>query len=507
VTAVPAQSLGSPSVLKLGSGVRTFDAKAIGFENLKVFELNSKTPPTVSETFPITAERAEQITLIVPDGAKPAYQRNPRWNIFDLVERSSADVVVHVSQAPISEEARLQSGIAPSRIFKMKVTGTLADTDWRLIRENFASLVYLDLSDITNTEIPDLALQNMPQLAELVLPSKLISIGNVAFENNTLMDIPALPESLETIGTGSFRNCKMLSISILPDALRSIKSGAFSGCTSLRSITAGENVVFEDEWQQHFTFEYCSGLEFVDLSKTRMEVVGTGTFRECSNLSTVLLPETLTKIGGDAFSGTALNSIDIPAAVREIGSGAFYGTRLRTVNIPEGVQNIDRNTFAYCDRLVSVNFPSSLTSIGADVFSGAGKVAGISCSAIEAPESETGALEALNYKRCSLTVPQQSYRSYLNAPQWGRLASNLMNRIVVEIPEEILEVTVIDEQEYQTIAQEETWVKVAEIPEIEEREFVAEKARMEVRTATADGSNYTRLFDGAQLATPTTEKG
>lgn len=507
ITAIPADCFGYPAVLKLGSGVKTFATDAIKYENLKVFELNCKTPPSVSEAFPLTAEQAEQITLIIPDGTKATYQRNPRWNIFDLVERSASDVTVHVSEAPISEEVRLQSGVAPSRVVKMKVTGTLADTDWRLIRENFASLVSLDLSGITNTEIPALALQNMSQLAELILPSKLVTIGDAAFENNNLMDIPALPESLEEIGTFAFKNCRMLSISILPDALKSIKSGAFTDCVSLRAITAGENVVFNDESLQQFTFENCSGLEFVDLSKTKMKVVGVGAFKGCTNLSTVLLPETLTTIGEDAFSNAALQSIDIPATVNEIGSGAFYGTRLRTVNIPEGVQNIPGGTFAYCNKLVSVNFPSSMTSIGAGVFSGAGKVAGISCSAIEAPDAETGALEALNYKRCSLTVPQQSYRSYLNAPQWGRLASNLLNRIVVEIPEEV-EVTVIDEQEFQTIVQEEEWLREAESSVEDEKELpVTFKARNVVRAATADGSNYARLFNGAQLATPTTDKG
>ena len=505
VTALPNNCFSSPAVLKLGTSVKNIDTNAFTFYSLRVLEVNSKTPPTVSAAFPITAEQAEQITLLVPDGAKAAYQRNPRWNIFDIVEQSTADVTVHVSQAPIAEEARLQSGIAPSRIVRMKVTGTLAETDWRLIRENFASLISLDLSAITNTEIPSGALQNMPQLVDLVLPKNLVTIESVAFSGNTLMDIPSLPETLESIGYGAFENCNMLSISVLPDNLNSIQSSAFRGCTSLRSITAGENVKFEDEWLMHFTFQDCTGLEFVDLSNTKMEIVGSCTFGGCTNLTTVLLPETLTTLGGSVFSGTAIESIDIPASVTEIGSKAFMGTQLRTINIPQGVQKIDRSTFANCPKLLSVSFPASMTSIGADVFTGSTKVAGISSPAIEAPEAETDALSALNYKRCSLMVPQQSYRAYLNAPQWGRLASQLTNNIMVEISQNV-DVTTVDEAEYQVMVSEQEWLEEAETPS-EEEEPAAVRARKTARAANANGSNFARLFNGAQLASPTTEKG
>ncbi len=109
--------------------------------------------------------------------------------MFNIIEEGEASIQVYVSQAPISEELKLQTGIQPSQVTKMKVTGTLADTDWRLIRENMISLTELDLSAITNTEIPDEALSNMAYLTKLVLPAKTTSIGNKAFYDNSLMNV------------------------------------------------------------------------------------------------------------------------------------------------------------------------------------------------------------------------------------------------------------------------------------------------------------------------------
>ena len=50
-------------------------------------------------------------------------------------------------------------------------------------------------------------------------------------------------------------------------------------------------------------------------------------FYDCRNLETVVLPETVTKIGPLAFAESGLNSIILPDGLAEIGKDAFRGCR------------------------------------------------------------------------------------------------------------------------------------------------------------------------------------
>jgi hypothetical protein len=70
-----------------------------------------------------------------------------------------------------------------------------------------------------------------------------------------------------------------------------------------------------------------------------VNAIGSHAFRDCKNLESVILPNSITAIGYSAFYGcTALNSINIPNSVTTIGDGAFgWCWELKSVNIPDGV--------------------------------------------------------------------------------------------------------------------------------------------------------------------------
>ena len=88
--------------------------------------------------------------------------------------------------------------------------------------------------------------------------------------------------------------------------------------------------------------------ETVEYNDTTYSVVQIGSaFSFCSSLSSVTIPNSVTKIGQFAFSGcSSLNSINIPASVTEIGSLAFsYCTSLYSINIPESVEDIGKEAF------------------------------------------------------------------------------------------------------------------------------------------------------------------
>ncbi len=74
--------------------------------------------------------------------------------------------------------------------------------------------------------------------------------------------------------------------------------------------------------------------------------IGASAFTDCSQLTSIKLPETLESIGSSAFSSCALTSIEIPNSVTNITDGAFnYCTSLKSVKVnqyvlEEGLRNV-----------------------------------------------------------------------------------------------------------------------------------------------------------------------
>lgn len=525
VANLPSGSCGTPSILTLGKDVKTiapgaFDKKdRDGKTPLRLIRLQATTPPSVSAAFDFTATEYDNITLVIPNGTKTAYERNPRWRTFNMVEESATEVTVHLTgEYPIAEEIRMQSGLMPSRVSKMTVTGVLSEADFRIIRENMLSLYELNISGITNTVLPDNAFEGAALLSYVKLPAALTAIGNRAFCGCTLMDTEALPDAVETIGSEAFSGCSRLSITKLPASLKTIGAKAFSGCTSLKEITAGAALeyigagAFGEAYNYPNYYSACTLLEFVDLGNTAVKQIPPYAFKDCRNLTNIVLPANLESIMDNAFEGTTLEAIELPETLKMLGSNVFNGTRLRSVNVPENITQINTNTFSNNARLVSVNFPTTLKNVETLVFDGSLKLSGISCSAIEAPTAATGAFTGIRAKQCSLTVPQQSFRSYLNAPQWG-MFSDLFNRLDVEIPEDV-DASALPEDEYKEIAEEEELTKEAEesaqeepAKEPAEPQSMRKAVRAAAKAKLASGANYTRLFDGATLGTSGDSKG
>lgn len=91
---------------------------------------------------------------------------------------------------------------------------------------------------------------------------------------------------------------------------------------------------------------------------------------EHHNLSSVVIPNTVTRIGDYAFYGCHnLTSVSIPNSVKMIGKDAFaHCEKLSSVYIEDGVNTIGSNAFFYCEQLSSINLPNSITSIGDGAF-------------------------------------------------------------------------------------------------------------------------------------------
>ena len=147
----------------------------------------------------------------------------------------------------------------------------------------------------------------------------------------------------------------------------------------------------------------------LDLSGCSITSIGGGSsydspFRGCSNLTGVIIPNSVTSIGQQAFSGTSLTNVNIPNSVTSIGIMAFQGcSSLTSVNIPNSVTSIGIGAFVSCSSLTSVNIPNSVTSIGSSTFAGC-----TSLTSVNIPNKVT-TIEERTFSGCtslpSVTIP------------------------------------------------------------------------------------------------------
>ena len=98
--------------------------------------------------------------------------------------------------------------------------------------------------------------------------------------------------------------------------------------------------------------------------------LNTCAFENCTELTSVTIPDSVTSIGNCAFYGcSGLTSVTIPDSVTLIGDGAFYRcSGLTSVTFPDSVNSIGMETYYGCSGLTSVTIPNTVTSIGEDTF-------------------------------------------------------------------------------------------------------------------------------------------
>lgn len=94
-------------------------------------------------------------------------------------------------------------------------------------------------------------------------------------------------------------------------------------------------------------------------------------FRDCEDLASISLPESIKSIGKDAFEGcNSLKSIDIPSSVTEIGDTAFRSCEsLQSIHLPDGLLTIGEEAFQSCRSLTQITIPKYVQGIKSNTFS------------------------------------------------------------------------------------------------------------------------------------------
>ena len=94
-----------------------------------------------------------------------------------------------------------------------------------------------------------------------------------------------------------------------------------------------------------------------------------GLFKDRTNIKKVTLPEGMTIIPKETFSGcTSLTSINIPSTIKTIGERAFNNTGLTKITVPNTVTTIEASAFRNNKELITVTLPSEITTLSEYIF-------------------------------------------------------------------------------------------------------------------------------------------
>ncbi len=313
------------------------------------------------------------------------------WN-YDVNSRVEVEYGVKVPENALTIQDGLVFSLGEAED-ELIVTSALASFDG-----NIPDTVYFNSKTYRVTGIADIG-----NCTELKIGQYIDYIADEVFENVTSISLSPDNQSF-AIDDGVLYSIDHTSIIcivnksvtslVIDSRVQNVEFGLLKDFNSLIDLTipfvgASEN----DTENIHFGYifgasSYSEHYKYVPSSLKTVVVtggknIGNDAFRNCSSIESIILPDSLTDIGDNAFYGCsklAIVTINENNSVYASQDGILYNKEKTqfvyipnalsgAITIPDGITSIDSSAFAERRSITSVTLPDSVTSIGDSAFS------------------------------------------------------------------------------------------------------------------------------------------
>ncbi len=235
--------------------------------------------------------------------------------------------------------------------------------------------------------IVDSAFADCGSLEKIEIP-KGANIGSYAFARCESLKSVSLSEGMESVEYGTFTGCKSLTDIVIPESVTSIGYDAFFECENLKNISFPKGITFvgngallntayysdEKNWDNGVLYigsvlVKAKGISGVYKVGDNVTCIAPYAFEECSNMTGVIIPASVTRIGEGAFLNTAYYNDE-----KNRDNGVLYsGNILIEANgddvgvnysVKNGTVMIADRAFAWNGNIIRISIPESVKLIG-----------------------------------------------------------------------------------------------------------------------------------------------
>ena len=261
---------------------------------------------------------------------------------------------------------------------------------------------------------------NGEEIIDLIIPDTISSIKFAAFYGCSGLTNVIIPCTVSSISDYAFYDCSALNVVYCYAALPpSIGSYTFYNCYGATLYVPIESV------NAYETANYWKNFAVILGITVDFEVDGIFYRSTSDNTAKVIANEAIENYyTGNVVIPETVDYDDKTYTVIGIGENAFDGCyELTSAVIPSSVTNIGQQAFQGCVGLTNVTVGENVNFIGAQAFNYCYALIGVTCNGMVPPVMESNnCFTASTYDRATLRVPHNAQAAYSTANYWFKFA-------------------------------------------------------------------------------------